>query len=190
MSASSNHGLEIDWETIPAPVDDGAADHLRGERLPDMALRASDGHSVRLAALRGLTVIFAYPRTGRPDVALPDGWNDIPGARGCTPQSCAFRDLYAELRALGVDHLFGLSTQDSAYQAEAVARLHLPYAMLSDQELALRDALRLPSFEVAGEVLLKRLTLIIRDGIIEDVIYPVFPPDENASQVVKRLTKA
>lgn len=190
MSASAKHGLEIDWSTIPAPVDDGAADHLRCMTLPDVSLPATDGAVVSLAALQGRSVIFAYPRTGRPDVALPDGWNDIPGARGCTPQSCAFRDLYADLRALGVDHLFGLSTQDSAYQAEAVLRLHLPYAMLSDQGLALRDALRLPSFEVAGEVLLKRLTLICRDGVIEDVIYPVFPPDENASQVVERLKKA
>ena len=190
MSASAKHGLEIDWSTIPAPVDDGAADHLRGMTLPDVFLPATDGAVVSLAALQGRSVIFAYPRTGRPDVALPDGWNDIPGARGCTPQSCAFRDLYADLRALGVDHLFGLSTQDSAYQAEAVLRLHLPYAMLSDRGLALRDALRLPSFEVAGEVLLKRLTLICCDGVIEDVIYPVFPPDENASQVVERLKKA
>ena len=190
MSASAKHGLEIDWLTIPAPVDDGAADHLRGMTLPDVSLPATDGAVVSLAALQGRSVIFAYPRTGRPDVALPDGWNDIPGARGCTPQSCAFRDLYADLRALGVDHLFGLSTQDSAYQAEAVLRLHLPYAMLSDQGLALNDALRLPSFEVAGEVLLKRLTLICCDGVIEDVIYPVFPPDENASQVVERLKKA
>ena len=190
MSASAKHGLEIDWSTIPAPVDDGAADHLRGMTLPDVSLPATDGAVVSLAALQGRSVIFAYPRTGRPDVALPDGWNDIPGARGCTPQSCAFRDLYADLRALGVDHLFGLSTQDSAYQAEAVLRLHLPYAMLSDRGLALRDALRLPSFEVAGEALLKRLTLICCDGVIEDVIYPVFPPDENASQVVERLKKA
>ena len=177
----------VDWSTLPAPVDDGAAAHLAGMRLPAVALPATDGRVVDLSALRGLVVVYAYPKTGHPGEALPDGWDAIPGARGCTPQSCAFRDHFAELRGLGVDHLFGLSTQSTAWQAEMAARTHLPFAILSDAGLRLADALGLPRLEVAGEVLLRRLTLICRDGVIEEVIYPVFPPDANAAKVVARL---
>lgn len=177
----------VDWSTLPAPVDDGAAAHLAGMRLPAVALPATDGRVVDLAALGGLVVVYAYPKTGRPGEALPDGWDAIPGARGCTPQSCAFRDHFAELRGLGVDHLFGLSTQPTDWQAEMAARTHLPFAILSDAGLRLADALRLPRFEVAGEVLLRRLTLICRDGVIEEAIYPIFPPDANAAEVVARL---
>lgn len=179
--------MSTDWSAIPAPSDDGAAAHLPGTRLPALTLPATGGGAVQLDALHGLAVIFAYPKTGRPDVPSPEGWDMIPGAKGCTPQSCAFRDLHGDLRALGVDHLFGLSTQDTAWQDEAVARLHLPYPLLSDADLRLTQALNLPSFEVAGETLLRRLTLIVRDGVIEDVIYPVFPPDRNAAEVIDRL---
>lgn len=180
---------QVDWAQLPAPKDDGAADHLRGMALPDLALPATIGGTVRLRDLSGLAVIFAYPRTGQPGQALPDGWDMIPGARGCTPQACSFRDLFADLRALGVDHVFGLSTQDQAYQAEAATRLHLPYALLSDADLALAQALRLPTFEAGGAVLLRRLTMMCRDGVIEEVIYPVFPPDQSAAQVVDRLAR-
>jgi peroxiredoxin len=143
---------------------------------------------VDLSVIPGLVVVYAYPRTGRPGVENPDGWDLIPGARGCTPQSCAFRDHFRELRALGVEHLFGLSNQDTAYQAEAVSRLHLPFEILSDEHLALAGALRLPTFQTSGMTLLRRLTLLIRDGVIEHVFYPVFPPDRNASELMAWLS--
>ena len=177
--------MNVDWSKIPAPVDDGAARHLEGMRLPDVALAATDGAHVSLAALRGRVVVFAYPRTGRPgEPALVEDWDLIPGARGCTPQSCAFRDLHAELRAAGVAHVFGLSTQDTEYQREAVTRMHLPFALLSDRDLALARALRLPTMQVAGHTLLARLAFVADDGVIAKVFYPVFPPDRNASDVL------
>src|SRR5215472_3444771 len=146
---------------LPVPQDDGAARHLAGMRLPSLPLAATDGAKVDLARLAGRTVLYIYPRTGRPGVALPVGWDAIPGARGCTPQSCSFRDHFAELKALGVTHLFGLSTQDTDYQREAVDRLHLPFAILSDAGLQFAHALDLPTFEVAGITLLKRMALVI-----------------------------
>jgi peroxiredoxin len=172
---------------LPRPVDDGAADHLTGLAVPDLALSATDGAAVNLAKLRGRTVVYAYPRTGEPGKPLIEGWDAIPGARGCTPQSCAFRDHFAELKQLGVAQLFGLSTQDTAYQREAAERLHLPFAILSDAELDLTRALRLPTFSAGGMTLLKRLTLVIDDGRIVKVFYPVFPPDKNADEVVAWL---
>ena len=177
----------VDWSTIPAPLEDGAADHLTGARLPSVALEAADATRIDLSSLTGRTVVYAYPRTGEPGVPVPKDWDLIPGARGCTPQSCAFRDHFAELKQLGVDHLFGLSTQDTAYQREAAQRLHLPFALLSDEHLTLTRALPLPTFEANGVTLLKRLTMVIRDGIIEHVFYPVFPPDRNAADVVAWL---
>ena len=183
-----SHVETPDWSKLPAPTDDGAARRLTGLRIPSVPLPATDGKTVDLSALPGLVVVYAYPRTGIPDVENPEGWDMIPGARGCTPQSCSFRDHFGELRALGVGHLFGLSTQDSAYQAEAASRLHLPFAILSDEHLALAGALNLPTFKTSGMTLLKRLTLLIRDGMIEHVFYPVFPPDRNASEVLAWLT--
>jgi peroxiredoxin len=177
-----------DWSTIPAPVDDGAARHLPGMAVPSVPLAATDGRTVDLSALTGLSVIYAYPRTGQPGVANPDGWDQIPGARGCTPQSCAFRDHFAELEALGVDQLFGLSTQDSAYQREAATRLRLPFPLLSDAGLRLARAMRLPTFEAGGMTLLKRLTLVIAAGSVLQVFYPVFPPDRSAEDVVAWLS--
>ena len=158
--------------------------------MPSVPLSATNGASIDLAALPGLTVVYAYPRTGRPGVEGPPGWDLIPGARGCTPQACTFRDHFAELKALGVDHVFGLSTQDTAYQREAAERLHLPFPLLSDADLALAHALHLPTFQSAGVLLLKRLTLIILRAKIEYVIYPVFPPDRNAEEVMEWLSKA
>ncbi|MFL5372035.1 MAG: peroxiredoxin [Myxococcales bacterium] len=176
-----------DWSAIPAPQDDGAARHLPGMTMPPVGLPATDGRTVDLSKLPGRTVVYAYPRTGKPGVPNPTGWDMIPGARGCSPQSCAFRDHFAELQRLGVAHLFGLSTQDTAYQAEAATRLHLPFPLLSDAGLALTRALRLPTFEVDGMTLLKRLTLVIDGGRIAHVFYPVFPPDQNAAAVVEWL---
>jgi len=142
---------------------------------------------VDLATLRGRVLVYAYPRTGVPGIENPKGWDLIPGARGCTPQSCSFRDHFAELKALGVSALFGLSVQDSAYQREVAERLHLPFPILSDEYLLLTRAIRLPTFETSGMTLLKRLTLVITDGEIERVFYPVFPPDRNASEVLAWL---
>jgi len=172
---------------IPAPQDDGGARHLPGMKVADLALPATSGAAVNLARLAGRTVLYIYPRTGVPGVDLPPGWNDIPGARGCTPQSCGFRDHFAELKGLGVSHLFGLSTQDTDYQREATERLHLPFAILSDAGLSFTRAMRLPTFTVAGMTLLKRMAVVIDDGVIAKVFYPVFPPDRNAAEVVAWL---
>jgi peroxiredoxin len=175
---------------LPVPHDDGAARHLTGRKLPALALAATDGSRVDLSKLRGRTVVYIYPRTGVPGQASPDGWDQIPGARGCTPQSCAFRDHFAELKRLGVARLYGLSTQDTAYQSEAVERLHLPFPLLSDQNLELARALELPTFTVAGMTLLKRMAWVIDDGAITKVFYPVFPPDKNAEEVIAWLASA
>jgi peroxiredoxin len=175
---------------IPAPQDDGGARHLAGLQLPSVALVATDGSQVDLSKLAGRTVVYIYPRTGVPGQAPPDGWDAIPGARGCTPQSCSFRDHFAELKRLGVARLYGLSTQDTAYQREAAERLHLPFPVLSDEGLALARAIRLPTFTVAGMTLLKRMALVIDDGVITKVFYPVFPPDKNAEEVIAWLQAA
>jgi len=174
-------------DDLPVPVDDGAARHLAGAHLPDLALAATDGTAVNLSRLRGRTVVYVYPRTGRPGQPMLAGWNAIPGARGCTPQSCSFRDHFNELRALGVKQLYGLSTQDSEYQREAVERLHLPFAILTDADRQFQRALRLPTFEVEGMILLKRMALVIDDGAITKVFYPVFPPDRSAADVIAWL---
>lgn len=176
-----------DWDSLPRPEDDGAADHLAGAEMPDIALPATDDRRVSLHGAPGPVVVYAYPMTGRPDRALPEGWNDIPGARGCTPQSCAFRDHHADLRALGAKEVFGLSTQSPEDQAEAAARLHLPFALLSDANLTLAHALNLPRFEVEGRTLLRRLTLMILNGRITHLRYPVFPPDSDAEAVAQWL---
>src|SRR5580700_6002435 len=176
--------LEVDWSKIPAPLDDGGTAHLRGLTVPPVGLLATDDAMVTLSELSGRTVVFAYPRTGEPGkIALVDDWDMIPGARGCTPQTCAFRDLYAELKAAGAKHVFGLSTQSNAYQAEMASRLHLPFPVLSDEKLQLTQALNLPTMAVAGLTLIKRMALIIDDGKITHVFYPVFPPDSNAGDV-------
>jgi peroxiredoxin len=175
---------------IPVPQDDGAARHLAGMRLPDLALPATSGPPVNLSKLKGRSVVYIYPRTGVPGADLPPGWDDIPGARGCTPQSCGFRDHAGELKQLGVTHLFGLSTQDTAYQQEAATRLHLPFPILSDEHLALTRALKLPTFTAAGMTLLKRMAWVIDDGVITYVFYPVFPPDKSAADVVAWIKTA
>ena len=175
-------------EDLPQPVDDDAAAHLAGMVLPEVALPATDGRLISLARLPGRAVVYAYPRTGEPGKPLPTpDWDHIPGARGCTPQSCSFRDYYAELKELGADHVFGLSTQNTAYQQELVERLHLPFPVLSDEKLELVRAARLPTFKAAGLTLLKRLTLVIDNGRVTRVFYPVFPPDRSAADVVDWL---
>ena len=175
---------------LPVPVDDGAADHLTGSTIPTLSLRSTGGRDVDLSrAAERTLVLYVYPRTGRPGEPLPIGWDEIPGARGCTPQSCAFRDRYAELRSLGAEVL-GLSAQPLADQVEFAERVGLPYPVLSDPQLKLGAALGLPTFEVAGMTLYRRVTLIVRGRRIEKVFYPVFPPDRNAADVVAWLEKA
>jgi peroxiredoxin len=185
--APGTHNPNVLPPNIPAPQDDGAAKHLAGIKLPDIALAATEGSSVNLSKLKGRTVVYIYPRTGVPGVDTLPGWDQIPGARGCTPQSCSFRDHFGELKRLGVAQLFGLSTQDTAYQKEAATRLHLPFAILSDEKLALAKALKLPTFTTAGMTLLKRMALVIDDGVIVKAFYPVFPPDKNAEEVIAWL---
>ncbi|WP_405494956.1 MerR family transcriptional regulator [Nocardia sp. NBC_00511] len=180
--------LTILPSNVPEPADDGAAQHLPGRAMPGLTLAATDDREVDLSALDpGRTVIYLYPLTGRPDTDLPTGWNDIPGARGCTVQACDFRDHHVELRAAGAAGVFGLSSQPTLYQREVAARLALPFPMLSDPELSLAAALSLPTFEIDGSRLYKRLTLIVRGGIVEHVFYPVFPPDRHAAQVLDWL---
>jgi peroxiredoxin len=172
---------------LPVPIDDGAADHLQGADLPSLSLPSTSGGEVDLVeAAEGTLVLYCYPRTGRPGEPLPPGWDEIPGARGCTPQSCAFRDHFAELQALG-GAVLGLSAQPLEDQVEFADRVHLPYPVLSDPALRLADALRLPTFEVAGMRLYRRLTLVASERRIVKVFYPVFPPDRNASEVLSWL---
>ncbi len=175
---------------LPVAEDDGAADHLRGMRMPRVTLRSTGGRDVDVADLGDRrTVFYFYPRTGRPDRPVPAEWDAIPGARGCTPESCGFRDHFAEISALGAA-VYGVSTQDTGYQREAAERLHLPFDLLSDSEFALTDALRLPTFDFEGVRLLKRLTLVVRSGQVEHVFYPIFPPDRHAEEVLTWLSQA
>ncbi|MCI0541340.1 MAG: peroxiredoxin [Verrucomicrobiales bacterium] len=171
---------------LPIPGDDGACNHLRGQRLPDLPLMSTSGNQVNLRQRPGLAVLYAYPLTGRPGVPLPPGWDEIPGARGCTPESCSFRDLHGEIRQLGAE-VFGLGTQSTDYQREVHQRLHLPFDLLSDEALAFTDALSLPTFTVASRRLLRRVTLIASSGVIERVFYPIFPPDKHPNHVVSCL---
>ena len=181
------NNLDVLPDDLPVPLDDGACDHLRGARVPSIPLAATDGTSVDLSEITGRVVVFVYPRTGQPGKpSLITNWNEVPGARGCTPQTCGFRDLHADFGELGV-RVFGLSTQTTAYQQEMVARLHVPFAVLSDAGLLLTAALKLPTFDAAGETLLKRMAWVIDEGRITKVWYPVFPPDRNADTVLAWL---
>jgi len=173
---------------LPVPVDDGACDHLLGSTLSSVSLTSTTGKAVDLSTYKGTLVIYFYPMLGRPDGPPMVGWNDIPGARGCTPQTCAFRDFHAELKQLGVE-VFGVSAQRLEDQQEAHARLHLPFAFLNDEQLTLAQALKLPTFEYAGTRLIKRLTIITTGGLVQKVFYPVFPPTDNAREVIAWLTE-
>lgn len=176
-------------DDLPVPDDDGGADHLPGRRMPALVLTATSGEQVDLAQLGpGRTVIYLYPLTGRPGVALPDGWDEIPGARGCSTEACDFRDHFADLQRVGAARVYGMSSQEPDYQRDVVERLALPFAMLSDPALALADALGMPTFAAPGhDRLYARLTLIVRDGTIEHVFYPIFPPNTHAQQVLAWL---
>jgi peroxiredoxin len=183
MSEQSQHDPTVLPEDLPVPVDDGACDHLPGRELPRIALPATTGGPIDLSAVGGRLVVYCFPRAGRPEVPSPAGWDQIPGARGCTPQSLAFRDHHQKIRSLHAE-VFGLSAQSPDDQAEISTRLKLPFPLLSDARLEFARALDLPTFEADGMTLIRRLTMIVTDGVIEKVFYPVFPPDKAADEVI------
>ncbi|TKS96129.1 redoxin family protein [Streptomyces lasalocidi] len=171
---------------LPAPADDNAAAHLPGRPLPALTFTGTDGSNICLDAVSDARwVLFFYPLTGDPAADIPDGWNEIPGARGCSQEACSFRDNLDALRSEGVDRVLALSSDRADYQQALVDRLHLPYPMLSDPRLTLADKLKLPTFEANGQRLYRRLTLVLRGATIEHVFYPVFPPDTHADQVIQ-----
>jgi peroxiredoxin len=172
-------------DNLPIPQDDGACAHLPGLKLPSLALPTTDASTIDFSSLAGRSVIFCYPKTGLPGKNPPASWDQIPGARGCTPQNCGFREEYGNLLRAGVKQFFGVSTQTTPYQQEAAERLHLPYLLVSDEKLTFARALNLPTFEFEGETLIKRLTLIVDDGVITHVLYPVFPPDKSAADTLQ-----
>ena len=183
---SSHNPLNLP-DNLPIPVDDGACNHLEGMILPSVFLEATNGEKLNIAEIsKQKTIFYFYPRTGIPGKNPPEGWNEIPGARGCTPQTCNFRGTYHEFKKLNVS-IFGVSTQTTEYQAEAVSRLTLPFLMLSDKNLELSRYLQLPTFEVLGVTLIKRITLVADEGRIIKYFYPIFPPDKNADEVLKYL---
>jgi peroxiredoxin len=187
--ASQTPNLNALPPNVPRPKDDGGARHLKGTSIPDLALPSTSNRLVNLAKLTApRIVVYCYPMTGRPDRPLPAGWDDIPGARGCTPETCGFRDHHKDLAKLKAD-VYGVSTQSTEYQQEMVARLEVPFEVLSDERLAFTHALRLPTFAVEGMTLIKRLTLVVRGGRIEKVFYPVFPPDTHAEEVLDWLKR-
>ncbi len=171
---------------LPVPQDDGSTNHLKGMKLPNVSLIGTNGKTVNFGDIKGKLVIYCYPMTGQPNVALPDGWDQIPGARGCTPQSCSFRDHYQELQALGAE-VVGLSVQTAEYQKEMADRLHLSFPVVSDVNYQFQKALNMPTFVAAGMTLLKRVTLITSNGVIEAVHYPIFPSDSDPSWVIDYL---
>lgn len=173
-------------ENLPVPEDDGSTDHLKGMKLPNVSLNATTGVAINLSQIKDKLVIYCYPMTGQPNVPLPEGWDEIPGARGCTPQSCSYRNHYQELKLLGAE-VVGLSVQSTGYQKEMADRLHLPFPIISDEDFAFQKALNIPTFSVAGITLLKRVTLIANDGVIEAVHFPIFPSDSDPAWVMEYL---
>ena len=181
--------FNVDWSTIPEPKLDANLEHLNEFIVPDIKLNSTDGDIVNLSNLKGITVIYIYPMSGVPGKELPEGWDEIPGARGCTPQSCSFRDNFSKLKELGVKNIFGLSTQSTVYQKELADRIHLPYSILSDEKLEFAKKLKLPFFNVDKMDLIKRITLILEDNKIIKYFYPIFPPTKNVEDVIRYLDK-
>ncbi len=173
-------------EGLPIPTDDGACDHLKDASLPELILRTTSDRLIDLSQLQIPTLIFFYPRTGEPSKPAPADWDLIPGARGCTPQSCGFRDLYSEFKSLGFQ-VFGASSQSTDYQKEFVSRNHIPFEIISDEKFELTNKLNLPTFTYNGTKLIKRMAWVVNEGKINKVFYPVFPPNENASRVLEYL---
>ena len=177
-----------DWSKIPAPKEDEDLSHLLKYKIKSVLLKSTNNQSVDLSKIKGLSIIYIYPMTGQPNKPLPENWDNIPGARGCTPQSCSFRDNFSILKNLNVNNIFGLSTQTTDYQKEMTERLHLPFPVLSDEKLEFAKQLNLPIFEVENMKLIKRITLILKDNEIIKYFYPIFPPDKNVEQVIQFLT--
>jgi peroxiredoxin len=173
-------------EGLPVPEDDGACDHLLGKMLPQLTLESSRGPVSMRALSMDRLVLYIYPRTGQPGQPAGPEWDAIPGARGCTPQSCAFRDHAADLAELGAD-LAGLSAQPLEEQVEFAERNHIPYPVIADPERKLGAALGLPTFDFDGMTLYKRVTLVVEACAVAQVFYPVFPPNQNAADVVAWL---
>jgi peroxiredoxin (alkyl hydroperoxide reductase subunit C) len=182
--------FNVDWSKIPEPKLDFNLEHLNQLIIPDLKLNSTDDTTVSLSNLKGITVIYVYPMTGVPGKELPEGWDEIPGARGCTPQSCSFRDNFSKLKKLGVNNIFGLSTQSTEYQKELATRLHLPYPILSDEKLEFSKKFKLPMFKVLKMNLLKRITLILKDNKIIKYFYPIFPPTKNIEDVINFFEKS
>jgi peroxiredoxin (alkyl hydroperoxide reductase subunit C) len=182
--------FNVDWSKIPEPKLDFNLEHLNQLIIPDLKLNSTDDTTVSLSNLKGITVIYVYPMTGVPGKELPEGWDEIPGARGCTPQSCSFRDNFSKLKKLGVNNIFGLSTQSTEYEKELATRLHLPYPILSDEKLEFSKKLKLPMFKVLKMNLLKRITLILKDNKIIKYFYPIFPPTKNIEDVINFFEKS
>jgi len=187
MTTTTGGHAAPNWSGIPEPEDDGACQHLQGTQFPSLSLPSTSGKPVDISTLPGLTILFIYPRTGAPGENIPAEWDAIPGARGCTPQACSFRDASQEFAELGVDVIFGCSTQDTKYQLELKERIHLPYELLSDEKLELARAAKLPTHEWKGKTLIKRMAMAVESGKIVKVWYPVFPPDQSAAQVLEWL---
>ena len=181
--------FNVDWSTIPEPKLDANLEHLNEFIVPDIKLNSTDGDIVNLSNLKGITVIYIYPMSGVPGKELPEGWDEIPGARGCTPQSCSFRDNFSKLKELGVKNIFGLSTQSTEYQKELADRIHLPYSILSDEKFEFAKKFKLPFFNVDKMDLIKRITLILEDNKIIKYFYPIFPPTKNVEDVIRYLDK-
>ena len=177
-----------DWSKIPAPKEDEDLSHLLKYKIKSVLLKSTNNQSIDLSKIKGLSIIYIYPMTGQPNKPLPENWDNIPGARGCTPQSCSFRDNFSILKNLNVNNIFGLSTQTTDYQKEMTERLHLPFPVLSDEKLEFAKQLNLPIFEVENMKLIKRITLILKDNEIIKYFYPIFPPDKNVEQVIQFLT--
>jgi peroxiredoxin len=185
---NQNHLSSPDWSKIPVPNGDEDLSHLLEYKIKPIVLKSTNNQLVNLSEIKGLSVIYIYPMTGQPNKPLPNDWDNIPGARGCTPQSCSFRDNFSNLKKLNIDNFFGLSTQITEYQKEMVERLHLPFSVLLDEKLEFAKQLNLPVFEVENIKLIKRITLILNDNMIIKYFYPIFPPDKNVEEVIKFLT--
>ncbi|MGY0037194.1 peroxiredoxin [Pedobacter sp. NJ-S-72] len=181
------NNLEILPPDLPIPADDGACEHLPGLAIPGLTLKATNRKLIDLSEIQGRLVIYCYPMTGPEHIPLPEGWDAIPGARGCTPQACSFRDHYQELQQLNTQ-VYGMSTQSTTDQIESKERLHLPFELLSDENLAFTKALNLPLHTLGDLKFLKRVTLIFENGIIAKHFYPVFPPDKNIDDVLQYLS--
>ncbi|VAW52529.1 Alkyl hydroperoxide reductase subunit C-like protein [hydrothermal vent metagenome] len=170
-------------EGLPVPVDDGACNHLEGAPFPSMLITVTPHATYDFSKEKGINIIFFYPMIGHPDSLPMTGWNEIPGARGCTPQALSYKNYFRQITKLGV-RLFGASSQALKEQNDAIDRLKLPFELINDSSFLLSNALKLPTFQFNEIKMIKRLTLVVVDGVIKKVFYPVFPPNKNVDDVI------